>query len=115
MEFLGIGPLELLLILVITLLVVGPRRLPEMAAQLARAIRAARRYAAEVTSDLNETMRDLEQEYGDMKGEWKEVGQGLDEATRDLNDGLRSADQEARRALEEAKADRPAAPPPAVR
>jgi sec-independent protein translocase protein TatB len=102
MEFLGIGVFELLVILVIALLVVGPKRLPEMAAQLARVYRAARRYAADVTKDLNETMKELEQEYDDMKGEWKDVGQGLDEGLRSMDSELRSVDREAQRALEEA-------------
>ena len=72
MDFIGIGPLELLVILALILIVVGPGRLPEMAAQLARFIRTFRRYAAEVTSDFNDTMKELEEEYDDMKGEWKD-------------------------------------------
>ncbi len=112
MDFFGIGPLELLLILLVTLIVVGPRRLPEMAAQFARYVRMLRRYANSVTSEFNETMKELEREYDDMKGEWKEVGQGLaestravgeelEETTRTVDEELKAADQDARRALEE--------------
>jgi len=101
MEFLGIGPAELLVILVLTLLVVGPQRLPEIAAQLGRFMRAFRRYSAQVTREFNETMHDLEQEYDDMKGEWKDVGQGLDEGVRTMQEELSAADREAREALKE--------------
>ena len=101
MEFLGVGPAELLVILLLTLIVVGPRRLPEMAAQLARFLRAFRRYSARVTKEFNETMHDLEQEYDDMKGEWKDVGQGLDEGVRTMQEELSAADREAREALKE--------------
>ena len=48
MEFLGIGLPELLVILVLALIVVGPNRLPEVAANLARFVRAARRYGNQV-------------------------------------------------------------------
>ena len=112
MDFLGIGLPELLVILVLVLIVVGPGRLPEMAAQLARFIRAFRRYAAGVTREFNETLQELEQEYGDMKGEWKEGGQGLDESARAVGEELTAADREARQALEGAKAaaDEPSEP-----
>ncbi len=79
MEFLGVGLPELLVILVLAVLVVGPQRLPEFAAQLARFMRAFRRYSSRITAEFNETLQELETEYDDMKGEWKDVGQGLDE------------------------------------
>jgi len=41
-QFFGIGPLELLMVLLVALLVLGPQRLPEVAVQLARALRAIR-------------------------------------------------------------------------
>ena len=114
MEFLGIGPAELLVVLVLALLVVGPNRLPEMAAQLARFMRAFRRYSAHVTREFNETMRDLEHEYDDMRGEWKQVGQGLDETARSVNQELDAASRETRQAISEAKAEpsKPLSPPP---
>ena len=105
MELLGIGPAELLVILVLMLLVVGPKRLPEMAAQLARFMRAFRRYSANVTREFNETMHDLEQEYDQMRGEWKDVGQGLDETARTVNQELDAAGRETRQALTEANAE----------
>lgn len=117
MEFLGVGPLELLVILVLILIVVGPARLPEMAARLARLLRTARRYAATVTKEFNETMHDLEKEYDDMQGEWKEIGQGLDDDVRAIGSELEAATQDAREAAEQAtKAvnedpSKPAVPP----
>ena len=112
MDFLGIGLPELLIILVLILIVVGPNRLPEMAAQLARFIRDVRRFAASVTRDFNETIQELEHEYEDVKGEWKEIGQGLDENARAVGDELQAADQAAKQALKEAQtaADEPSAP-----
>ena len=110
MEFLGVGPAELLVILVLAMLVVGPQRLPEFAAQLARFMRAFRRYSTRSRSEFNETMQELEHEYDDMKGEWKDVGQGLGEGAQAVKDSLQAAHREAGEALEEAKT--PAEPTP---
>ncbi len=111
MEFLGVGPAELLVILVLAVLVVGPQRLPEFAAQLARFIRAFRRYSSRITKEFNETMQELEHEYDDMKGEWKDVGQGLEEGTKAIKEGLDGVDRDVRSAVEEPKTPAERAPP----
>jgi len=103
MDFLGVGLPELLVILVLVLIVVGPRRLPEMAAQLAHFIRAFRRYTNQITRDFNETVGELEKEYEEMHGEWKEIGQGLNESARAIDEELKSADRDVRESLQEAK------------
>ena len=103
MDIFGIGPLELLVILVLILIFVGPQRLPEMAAQLGRFMRTARKMSEEVTREFTTTMKDLEQEYDEVRGEWKEVGQGLEEDLNVVNKELASADKDARKALGEAK------------
>ena len=43
MNFLGMGPMELMVILVLALIVVGPGKLPEMAGQVGRVVREFRR------------------------------------------------------------------------
>ncbi len=73
-----------------------------MAAQLARFIRAARRYGNQVTKDFNEALSDLEEEYDEMKGEWKEVSQGLDKSVKDVGKELKAADADVRNALDSA-------------
>jgi len=73
MEFFGIGLPELVVILVLTLIVVGPQRLPEVAAQIGRTIREFRRYSSGVTKELLDAVQDLEKEYQDLRGELKSV------------------------------------------
>ncbi len=73
-----------------------------MAAQFARFIRAARRYGNQVTKDFNEALSDLEEEYDEMKGEWKEVSQGLDESVKDVGKEMKAADTDVRKALDSA-------------
>ena len=74
MEFLGIGLPELLVILLLTLIVVGPQRLPEVATQIARAMRELRRYTSGLSREVTEALGDLEKEYKSVREEWKEFG-----------------------------------------
>ena len=58
----GIGPTELVVILVVALLVLGPKRLPEIARSLGKGIAEFRRATADVTSELDNARATLEQE-----------------------------------------------------
>lgn len=55
---LNIGPQELLLILVVALLVVGPRRLPELARSLGKGIRELRKAQDEVSRTISVNLDD---------------------------------------------------------
>jgi sec-independent protein translocase protein TatB len=58
----GIGPSELLVIMVIALLVLGPRRLPELARSLGKALGEFRRATADITAELDNARIMLEEE-----------------------------------------------------
>jgi len=62
MELFGVGWMEAGLILVITLIVVGPERFPHIAREGGKYYRMARRYANEVMKDVRGAMEDLETE-----------------------------------------------------
>lgn len=69
MEFLGVGPMELMLILVIALIVFGPDRLPEIGAGIGKALREFKEMSQGITSEINREfqeaaapVRDLEQD-----------------------------------------------------
>jgi TatA/E family protein of Tat protein translocase len=51
----GIGPLELMVVLVLALIVFGPEKLPELMRSAGHAIREFQRYSAELTSTFQET------------------------------------------------------------
>ena len=56
----GIGPVELLVILIVTLIVFGPERMPELARNVAKLIRDLRMAMDEVREQFNElTKEDL--------------------------------------------------------
>jgi sec-independent protein translocase protein TatA len=111
MDFLGIGLPELLVILALTLIVVGPKRLPEVAAQIARAIREFRRYSNGITRELNEAVKDLEREYGELRGEWRAVSSELREKAAAIGGDLSSIADDVQEKLQ-LDAPRPAGAPP---
>lgn len=56
MNFLGMGPMELMVILVLALIIFGPGKLPEIAGQVGRAVRDFRRMTGELSSEFNRTL-----------------------------------------------------------
>jgi Tat protein translocase TatB subunit len=58
----GIGPTELLVIMVVALLVLGPKRLPEIAKALGRGLAEFRRATADVTTEIENARILLEEE-----------------------------------------------------
>lgn len=61
MDFFGLGFGEILLILVVTLIIFGPARIPEMARTVGRAVRGLRQMTSNFTTAIN---RELEIEEG---------------------------------------------------
>jgi Tat protein translocase TatB subunit len=58
----GIGLPELLVILVVALLVLGPKRLPEVARTLGKGLAEFRKATADITEELRDAQRSLEEE-----------------------------------------------------
>ncbi len=62
MNFMGIGPGELLLILLIALIIFGPGKLPELGRALGRSIREFREATRDVTTQITRELREAEKE-----------------------------------------------------
>jgi TatA/E family protein of Tat protein translocase len=58
-DILGIGPMELLLILIVMLMVFGPDKLPQMGAKLGRTMRDMRKATRAISSEINATREAL--------------------------------------------------------
>lgn len=97
MTLFGIGPGELLLVLVIALAVVGPKRLPEMARQVGKALRDLRQFVRnidpqlladfrEVTQDLDTVRAELTGLRAEMVGIQGELADAARDVTRTVND-----------------------------
>jgi Tat protein translocase TatB subunit len=90
----GVGPLELLVILAVALIFVGPERLPRLAADLARTIREIRKYTSGLATEFQEVVKDVERETEGERGLWKEVAEGIGGATQQVTEAVREARQD---------------------
>src|SRR5919199_3091008 len=57
MNVFGIGPTELLLIVILALIVFGPQRLPEIMGQVGKAINDFRKATSELSDEFNRTIQ----------------------------------------------------------
>ena len=115
MELLGVGAAEALVVFVITLIVVGPQRFPEIARQGGRYYRMARRYATEVTNDVRGAIKELEAEVEAQKEELEAVGAELSEGIQNTVAETRSELRDIGRATSEAVSSAGPAQPSAPR
>jgi sec-independent protein translocase protein TatB len=88
-EFLGIGYQELLLVLILLLVVVGPERLPGMAYQIGRAVRTLQQYARQVRDEFSDEIGYLEEQVRVVKGEVSTLNSELRDQTNKFNTELR--------------------------
>ena len=86
MEFFGVGAGEAVMILVVMLLVVGPKRFPTVAREAGKYYRMARRYADAVMQDVRGAMDDLEKEVGEPGEDLR----SLRDIGRDFTSGISS-------------------------
>ena len=56
MDFFGIGPMEILVILVVALLVFGPKKLPGVAKSLRKGVDSFRKAASEITEEARKEL-----------------------------------------------------------
>ena len=103
----GIGMPEMILILAIALIVIGPKKLPDLAKSLGRAMNEFKKATREIKDSM------------DIDGDLKDVKKSLDEINTEVKDAvqlnpLKSAKAEA--AAENPPAEQPPAaePPPAA-
>ena len=89
MNVLGVGPMELIVILVVALVFVGPERLPKLAADIARTIREIRKYTGSLAAEFNEVIQDFEKDTAGEKSAWKEIQTGITGATQSVTEAVR--------------------------
>ncbi len=69
MNFLGMGPMELLLIVILALIVFGPSKLPEIMGQVGKAVNDFRKATTELTDEFNKTLQsEIEQTKAAVSG-----------------------------------------------
>jgi Tat protein translocase TatB subunit len=107
MDFLGIGLPELIAVMVVAVIVVGPKRLPEVAAQLGRIVRQMRGYATDVTSQMRTELDELTREYEEMRRELEDVKGQASREVGSVTRQLERATREPRAIIESSAEERP--------
>jgi Sec-independent protein translocase protein TatA len=82
LEILGIGPLELLMILVLALIFIGPGKMPEVAASAGKFLREFRAASAELTEALNAEIAEVERRKSEIATGENGSGHSLAEAAQ---------------------------------
>jgi sec-independent protein translocase protein TatB len=98
MNFFNIGTAELLLIFVVALIVVGPRRLPEIARTLGKIVTDVRKMSQDFTTEMTRELEAPAEELAEVKRELEAPVKELTEMTRELETPAKepkeSADQD---------------------
>jgi len=63
MDFFGIGPLEILLILLIALIIFGPGKLPEIGRTLGRTMRTLKKASFDLTAQMTKEIEGREEDH----------------------------------------------------
>lgn len=80
MEFLNVGPWELIVVLIIAILVAGPQRMVEIARTLGRVSRQLRSLSGDFTTALQREIQAVEDEVVQSAPDLGEVRQDLEDA-----------------------------------
>lgn len=88
MEFLGVGYQEILVILAIMLVIVGPERLPTMAYQIGRAVRTLQTYARAVRDEFSDEFDYIDEQMKTVKGGVADFNKTMRDGERDLRKDL---------------------------
>ncbi len=101
MEFLGVGYQELLLVLILMLVVVGPERLPAMAYQIGKAVRTLQQYARAVRDEFSDEIGYVEDQYKTLRGEVDATRLTLRDEQAKMNAEFREATEPLRQVASE--------------
>jgi len=100
MNFLNIGPWELSVILVIAILMIGPKRMVQIVRAIGRITGQMRRLSGEFLGTIQAELRTIEQETSQAVG-----GSGEERATISLPDDLMALGRDTRQAVSEIAAN----------
>ncbi len=87
MSLLGMGGMEIMVIMVVALIIFGPGKLPEIGAQVGKAVRDFRRATNDLTREFNDSTSDIRSTMDEMKGTMTDV----ERETKELAQSIPSA------------------------
>jgi Tat protein translocase TatB subunit len=104
----GIGMPEMLLILAIALIVIGPKKLPDLAKSLGRAFAEFKRATSELKEsfEIDSELKDIKTTFNDMSNEIKEaIDVEVDTEIEDQSPSDDSGGEQDEKEIEEKKSD----------
>jgi Tat protein translocase TatB subunit len=87
MDFLGIGPMELIVILIIALIVVGPERLPQLAQSIGKTMRDLRAMSQGLTTEWQREINSIS-DLDPREGLQEALTKPFQEAQAEVNQAL---------------------------
>ncbi|MCL5256999.1 MAG: twin-arginine translocase TatA/TatE family subunit [Chloroflexi bacterium] len=96
MNFMGMGAPELIVILIIALIVVGPNKLPEIAGSIGKGIRDFRRFQQEMTSEVTKELNldEERKEFASLKADIADITGSFKAPLNELTAAMTSEKQE---------------------
>ena len=91
MDVLGVGPMELIVILLLLLVFFGPDRLPEIGAKLGKGVRSMRRATREFSEELQKAREAIEQPASEIVAPVQQIAQPIQEVVQPFQDVKASA------------------------
>ena len=96
----GIGLPEVFAILILLVVVVGPKRLPEMAWHIGRAVKTLQRYARAVRDEFGEEYQYLDEEIRTIKDDAREINAEMREVRAEVTENVEEVQTDFREATE---------------
>lgn len=84
MNFLDIGIFEIMIVLIVALLVIGPQRLPEVARKMGKIYRNLKKMTGDFTKQIKEAA-DLDDDIEELKGTFKSLNADVKEFSKAVN------------------------------
>ena len=109
MNFFGMGGMEIMVIMIAALIIFGPGKLPEIGAQVGRAVRDFRRATNEMQREFTDSTSDIRSTMDEMKGTMTQVERETREMAQSIPATIEDAGNVARTGTNGAK---PVAPAP---
>ena len=96
MGILGVGVFEIIVIMAIAVVVLGPERIPEVAVQMARAYKFLRNFATDSTRELRSEFEELMGEYEELREEMRGLRATVDKDVSSVNQDLEGTQSQLR-------------------
>jgi sec-independent protein translocase protein TatB len=113
MSKIGMG--ELIIILIIAIIVLGPDKLPQLGRSLGKAVGSVKKYVHEATKELDgiEELKDIQKDVADIQKDLKNMGQSVEKSIKDdvsqVEKDVEAAQRDVEAAVEKPVEDEPSA------